>query len=131
MTPSTAIGIHADMPMRCSGTDTSITSTPRLGEAVGRVPHHLVDVRFRVRMTESFGQDADPQAGRRCSQGVDVATGRHGTLARVEPVGAGHHVEQQRRCPSTDDVIGPRWSSIGSTTIAPVYGTSPYVGFIP
>ena len=37
------------------------------GEAVGGVPHHLVDVGFRVRMAEAFSQDADPQAGRRCS----------------------------------------------------------------
>ena len=34
---------------------------------------------------------------------VDVAPGGHGALAWVEAVGAGHHLEQQRRCPSTDD----------------------------
>ena len=67
-TPSTAIGIHADMPRRCSGTDTLDHVDAERGEAVGSAPHDLVDVGFRVRVTEAFGQDADPQAGCRCSQ---------------------------------------------------------------
>src|SRR5262249_42711510 len=64
-------------------------------KALRGIAHMRIDVGLRIGMTETLLDDRDAHSSGAAVERLGVAACRYATLARVETVGAGNHLEQQ------------------------------------
>ena len=70
-------------------------------------------------MAKTFLHDADPHAFDAFAERLRIFGDLRRILARIEPVGAGEHFEEQRIVGDVA-VIGPVWSIVNSIGMTPV-----------
>ena len=79
----------------CAGTENFLDGRAQLCESLCGLAHMRIDIGFRIGMAETFLDHGDAHALYAAVECLCVAAGRNATLARIEPVRPGDHLQQQ------------------------------------